>query len=182
MTWSERMRDAAMAGNIGLPFDGAIAGYLAGGDPYHPWTPLDWDKFPRNRKLPIFVQTNAAGAHPWTDADGVVRQLVDLNVPKGCYTVLDLDGAVAPDYVEGYGDALHLAGYKTWVYGSISTLFRNPPLNGYWAADYRGAGPFMVPADHVRATQYADPNTGSGGDWDSSTILDWVYWSDSWWR
>ena len=182
MQWSERMRDSATPEGIPDSWTGAVAGYLSPGDPYRPWAPTDWARFSGRRKLPIYVQTEPQNNHPWTDADQVLRQLRSLGVPQGKYTVLDLDGAIDPAYVEGYGDAMHLAGYKTWVYGQASTLFANPPLNGYWVADYRGIGPYMYGGEHIRATQYASPQTGSGGNWDSSTLQEWVYWSDSWWR
>lgn len=182
MDYTERMRDSATPSAILPAWHRAVAGYLQPGDPYQPWAPTDWARFAGQRKLPIFVQTNAATAHPWTDADQVVRQLRALGVPKGCYTAIDLESVVCPDYVEAYGDAMHLAGYKTWVYGSVSTVFGNPELNGYWVANYANAGPFMVNHPGVRATQYASPDTGSGGNWDSTAIPDWVYYSHSWWR
>ena len=176
------MRDSDTASSLFQGWRRAVAGYLQPGDPYKPWSATDWTRFPDQRKLPIFVQTNALTAHPWTDADHVIEQLRALGVPKGCYTAIDLEGVIAPDYVEGYGDAMHLAGYKTWVYGEAATIFGNPPLNGYWVGAYAGEGPFMYDHPDVRATQYASPETGSGGHWDSSTILDWVYYSHSWWR
>ena len=182
MTVIERMRDSANPAAITDDWRRAVAGYLAPGDPYEPWKPTDWARFTERRKLPIFEQSNPAQAHPWTDADQVVRQLRALGVPQGKYTVLAIETAICPDYVADYGDAMHLAGYKVWVYGSAATVFSNPSLNGYWVAEYANAGPFMYNHPEVRATQYASPNTGSGGDWDSSAIADWVYYSESWWR
>jgi len=72
---------------------------------------------------------------------------------------------------------LHAAGYKVWVYGSASTVFSNPGLNGYWVADYASIWPFMYNHSGVRATQYAP-----GEYYGSFSIKDWTYYSGTWWR
>jgi hypothetical protein len=77
---------------------------------------------------------------------------------------------------------MHWAGYWVWVYGSASTVFANPPLDGYWVADYVASGqPFMYDHLHVKSTQYTN-NLRTGGKYDSSTLIDRV-WKDKhhWW-
>jgi hypothetical protein len=173
----ERMRDAAYAANIPLPWEGAVAGYLntrPDGDPLNPWTPADWAKFPKNRKLPIFVQSHPLTADPVADAWAALQALEKLGVPagKGIRTVLDLETAVDTRYVNLYGGIMHWAGFWVHPYGSASTIFGNPPVDGYWVADFVGK-PFMYLHPDVRMTQYTDnPPKDS---YDSSAVKRWVY-------
>jgi hypothetical protein len=174
----ELMRDSAYAANIPEGWQGAVGGYLHGGDPIHPWPASDWRRFRYNRKLPIFAQSHPA--HPIIDAQSAIAALRAIGAPPGVYTALDLEAAVDPPYVRTYGKELRQAGYKVWVYGQASTVFGNPALNGYWVANFTG---YLFMHDHpsVRATQYADQHT-SGGPWDSSTVKDWTYGRGQWWR
>lgn len=181
-TWTERMRDTDNPSAITANWAGAVAGYLPVGDPAGPWQPADWARFVGRRKLPIVEASDLAIYDPADLARQALQQLRLLGVPHGKYTALAIETQDQPDWVEAYGDYMHLAGYKTWLCGSASVVFNNPQLNGWWVEDWAEQGPFMYDHPGVRATQYASPQTGSGGDWDSSTILDWVYYSDSWWR
>ena len=182
MTWHERMRDSAVASNIPSSWRGIVAGYLAGGDPYHAWTRTDWQRFTGQPKLPIFVRSNPIMAEATVDAIEALHSLYQVGAPRGCLTALDLETAVSPAYVTSYGAVLHWAGFLVWTYGSASTVFRNPPLDGRWVADYRGTGPYMLPDPSVRSVQYADPAHGSGGQWDSSTVRWWQQVHAPWWR
>jgi len=184
---SERMRDTAFPGNIPGSWRGAVGGYY-GGAALHAWSGDEWARFRRNRKLPIWVSREALG--PDVEASGrgegheAVRALRDLGVPKGCYTALDMELRAGPGYVHQFGHVLREAGYRVFVYGSASTVFENPQLDGYWVAEYAGKGPFMYPAPAgklVRATQYAEP-PDTGGDWDSSTVKFWTYQFGHWWK
>jgi len=167
------MRDAAYAADIPEPWDRAVAGYYGGPDAYHVWAPGDWKRFPHNRKLPIWV----AGLDGTGEGREAVDALRSLGVPRRVYTAVDMEARVDKTYIEHFGAALNAAGYKVWVYGSSSAVFNNPGLNGYWAADYRGTGPFMYNHPGVRATQYAP-----GQFYDSSTVKDWTYHFGPWWR
>jgi hypothetical protein len=182
----ELMRDAAFAGNIPSDWNGAVAGYLntpRAGDAFHAWSEADWKSFPDQRKLPIFVQSHPGGAAQGRE-DGwhAVRALRTLGLPSGklLRTALDLETAVDPPYVRAYGGVLRWAGFHVWVYGSASTVFRNPALDGYWVANYVSSGPFMYDHPEVRATQYT--NNPPAGAYDSSTVKEWV-WLDKahWW-
>ena len=168
----ERMRDAAYAVNIG-PYARAVAGYYGGPDAFHVWAPNDWKRFARNRKLPIWV----AGLDGAGEGAEAVRALRALGVPRGSYTVVDMEARVDRTYLDHFWSVLQAGGYKVWVYGSASTVFNNPSLNGYWVAEYAGRGPFMYNHSSVRATQYAP-----GEFFDSSSIKDWTYFSGTWWR
>lgn len=171
----ELMRDAAFASDIPEPWDGVVGGYLsAKGDPYHPWSEAGWAIWRRNRKLPIFVQSHPlTDGHPVNEAFAVLRCLYALGVPRGVRTLLDMETAVDAPYVLKYGDVMHWAGYRVWVYGSASTVFGNPPLNGYLVADYVTTGPFMYDHPDVRGTQYTD--NPPARKYDSSTIKPWAY-------
>ena len=170
---NERMRDAAFAVNISQSWTGAVAGYYGGPNAYNVWAPGDWGRFSRNRKLPIWV----AGLNGSVEGDSAVSALRALRVPKSSYTAVDMESRVDKTYLNNFGNVLQAAGYKVWVYGSASTVFNNPGLNGYWVADYAGIGPFMYSHLGVRATQYAP-----GSAYDSSTVKDYTYSSGTWWK
>ena len=151
MTYA-RMADAAFAANIPPGFQIA-AGYYGGPDAYHVWPTSDWGRFPGFR-LPIWV----GGLDGKGEAADAAVVLSGLGVPPGSITVLDMEARKDITYVEAFGAAMKTAGYKTWVYGSAGAVFRNPPLNGYWVADYGLSAEQMMSVlelPHVRAVQYA---------------------------
>lgn len=158
------MADAAFPVDLDGTSFPAVAGYFGGPNAYNVWATADWGKFP-GYKLPIWV----AGYDGYGEGHQAVNSLKFLNVPAGSCTAIDLEGRVDNTYLNHYGQALHYAGYKVWVYGSASTVFGNVPLNGYWVADYAGIGPFMYDHAAVRATQYA-----SGPNYDLSLVKEWV--------
>jgi hypothetical protein len=168
----ERMRDAAFAVDIG-PYARAVAGYYGGPGAFHVWSAADWRRYASNRKLPIWV----AGFDGAGEGEDAVRALRDLGVPRRSYTAVDMETRIDRTYLDHFWAVLHAAGYKVWVYGSASTVFSNPRLNGYWVADYAGIGPFMYDHSSVRATQYAP-----GEFHDKSSVKDWTYYSGTWWR
>ena len=132
----ELMRDSDHAAHIPEGWQGAVGGYLHGGNATRPWPASDWRRFRYNRKLPIFAQSRPA--HPVIDAQSAIAALRAIGAPPGVYTALDLEDAVDPPYVRTYGKELRQAGYKVWVYGQASTVFGNPALNGYWVANWKG--------------------------------------------
>ena len=178
----ERMRDSAFANNIPTTWSGIVGGYIAGGDPFHVWSKNEWARFQNNKKLPIFVRDFPGTAKDGiTDAVTVIHDLFNLGLTKPCVVALDLEGLQDAPYVSTFGRVLNLCGFTVWNYGSASKVFANPPNNGYWVADYKGIGPFMESHPNVRATQYADPAGGSGGQWDSSTVRWWQFRNAHWW-
>src|SRR5579863_875785 len=111
-----------------------MTGYLLGPDAYHIWEAGDWDEYPGNPKIPIWV----AGMSGEDEGKAARAALHALGVPSGCVTVLDMELRVDRTYVAAFGKVLQDAGYKVWPYGVVSTIFRNPPLNGYAVADPTG--------------------------------------------
>jgi hypothetical protein len=165
------MRDAAFAANIPADWGGAVAGYYGGPQAYHVWPRSDWGRFKGNRKLPIWV----AGLNGGDEGVAAVQALKELGVPRRVWTAVDMEARTDKTYLEAFGAVLGKAGYKVWVYGSASTVFANPALDGYWVADYAGRGAFNYAG--ARATQYA-----SGQQWDSSAVRWWTYTFGRWWR
>lgn len=182
--WHEHFRDSAFAVNIPQEWQGGVAGYVSGGDQFHSWSIQEWRRFPRNRKLPIFVRSNPGNkSGALADARNTLNDLTILGVPRHKYVALDVETAKDSEYVEEWCTILEQYRYLPIAYGSASRLFANPAPR-YWAASYVDTGPYMVAeaGKHVIMTQYADPEHGSGGQWDSSTCAPWQY-NDSgrWW-
>jgi hypothetical protein len=145
-----RFADAAFARNIPPGFAG-VFGYYGGPNAYHVWPAGDWGLFP-GPKCPVWVGGQEGSAEGMA-AGEVLRS---MGVPAGSVTALDMETRKDVTYVEHFGAQLAAAGYLTWVYGSASTVFGNPPLNGYWVASY-GISYTQVLAlleqPHVRAVQ-----------------------------
>jgi hypothetical protein len=166
-----KMADAAYAQDIKPGFEIA-AGYYGGPGDYHVWAPSDWDLFPGFR-LPIWVPSTGAKSG---DVDGsrAVVALHALGVPPGSYTVVDMEGMRDRTYVEAFAAYLKDRGYRLWVYGERSTVFGNPPVNGYWVADYEittAEGTGLLETPHVRAWQY-QANIAPG--YDASLVKEWT--------
>jgi hypothetical protein len=163
-----KMADAAVAADIPGGF-AIAAGYYGGPNAYHVWAPGDWQRFPGFR-LPIWVG-GMAGAAEGAEAVNALRA---LRVPEDSYTAIDLEGRRDRTYVDAFGGVLAAAGYRTWVYGSRDSVFGNPPLNGYWVAEYGLTAlevMTLLGTPRVRAVQYA-PNLPPG--YDASLVREWT--------
>lgn len=151
----------------------AVAGYIGGNTP-HVWTAAEWRRFGHLKKHPYWVgagrpNDSAAGED---DALNALARLYTLHVPRGIPLSLDMETEVSPAYVSGFGGVLKWAGYFPWVYGSASTVFKNPSLDGYHVAEYPPGGmPFMFGHNRVRATQYAANVNG----WDLNELKPWQF-------
>lgn len=143
----------------------AVAGYI-GGDTPHVWTQAEWRRFKNLAKLPIFVRSNPGGS--MDDAMAALERLYEIGCPPGSFVVWDMEISVQPHYLASVNRIMEFFGYKVLVYGSASTVFRNPKLSGYFVADYAGIGPFMFKG--ARLTQYAN-----GTVYDSSALRWWLY-------
>jgi hypothetical protein len=114
-----------------------------GGDTPHPWTDADIARQGVKYLLPTWVRSNMGGT-PQADGQRMIAWLRAHKAPAGISTALDLETQVNPGYVIQYGAELHAAGFKVLVYGSKSTLFGNPKLDGYYVADYTGVPHVMA--------------------------------------
>lgn len=149
-----RMEDAAYAEDI----EGALigAGYYGGPGAYHVWPDGDWGLLP-NYRLPIWVPSRG-NKNGTDDGKAAVQALRQLGVPEAAYTAVDMEVMVDRTYVEAFWAVLRAAGYRLWVYGSRSTVFRNPQCNGWWVADYgltTAEVMALLAVPGVRAVQYA---------------------------
>lgn len=160
------MADAAFAANI-PPGYSIAAGYYGGPNAFHVWPRADWGRFPGYR-LPIWV----GGQDGPGEGAEAVAELRALRVPEGSRTVLDMETRKDITYVMNFGEVLQDAGYLVEVYGSLSTVGQNPPLNGYWVAHYNITAAQLradLSLPHVRAVQYeAQPG------FDSSWVKQWT--------
>lgn len=125
------------------PIPGGIVGtdtvlIYSGGDTPHVWSAAEVAGQPERFRLPAYVRSYA-GVDPHADATAFIQWLASVHAPPGIATVLDLEELVDPAYVASFGGAMHAAGFLVLPYGSTSTLFRNPKLDGYFVAD-PGAG------------------------------------------
>lgn len=103
-----------------------------GGDTPHVWTDAEIAGQPERYRLPVWVRSN----RPVTiqDATDTIQWLQAHNVAPGVAVVLDLETLVDPGGVNVYGNEMHAHGYKVLPYGSRSTLYQNPALDGYFDA------------------------------------------------
>ena len=140
--------DAAYPNPHGIPGTSVVLIYC-GGDTPHVWTAAEIAEQPEQYRLPVYVRSNPGNAAE--DAAAFIAWLRANGVPDGCATVLDLETRIDVAYVNAFGAALHAAGYLVLPYGSSSTLFQNPALDGYFVASPGATGirPGCV------ATQYA---------------------------
>ena len=141
-----------------------VVGFYIGGDTPHVWTPAEIARQTARYRLPIWVRSNPYGVVYVNDSAACVAALKAIQAPRGTCVVLDLETAVDVDYCNTMGWDLAANGYTALVYGSSSTLFKNPKLGGYWVA--LGEGPLVIPANCVGA-QWGGPAA-----WDNDLFID----------
>lgn len=139
-----------------MPRDTRIVFGYIGGDTPHVWTPDEWKRYGKRRKVPIFVPKIAVGqtSDAWLDCQGLLIDLFKLRVPKGNPVVFDMEGKSDNAYLNQCHKILSWYGYRLWVYGSESTVFDNPVCDGYFVAAWRGTKPFIAKGNGVVATQW----------------------------
>lgn len=165
-------KDAAFPHNIDPADTDVILGYLGGPNALHTWTHADWARFGGHPKIPIWVGGQAGEPEGFN----ALQALFDLRVPPGAGVLLDLETRVDRTYVSAFGEVLQWAGFKVWPYGSTSTLFQNPMLNGYAVADPTGVE-HMYPHPGVRITQYAFEQTV-----DDDAVRHWLLTAGELWK
>jgi hypothetical protein len=154
------------------------AGYLGSqGATPHVWTETEWDSQPARYRLPIFVPSwfRSGVWNVSNDVDECHAQLLNIQAPGGTTIGLDMEVQVNDQYVSAFSSLMMKVGYFVMVYGSVSSLFKNPvPSMGYWPANpNRPAPPQLWNAPHVMATQYGQV-LGNGVDLDLDVIADTV--------
>lgn len=175
---SRVMYDAAFSADIPAePTDAAVAGYIPGGDPLHPWSQKpDWSKFPGRRKLPIFVRSDPTNSLAEDDAFKAIRDLYDLRAFH-CLIALDIETALDAEYVALWGAVVQHYNYSPLVYGSLNNLFKVPVLDGRWAAAPGKHLTDFKPHEGVRIVQNIDH-----GKYDESEMHEFIALRGPWWR
>jgi hypothetical protein len=175
------MQDSSIPTTHLLPGYKAVAGYI-GGDTPHVWTKPEWLRFKGIPKLPIYVDTVSVNSYSAgvLAAFDCLNKLWELRVPRGKAVAYDIETRTCPELVRGFEDVMLWAGFIPWIYGSRSTVFKNPARN-YWVADYTGV-PHWV-SHRSRATQYQPEVHNSGQpDIDVSIIRRWQILTGKLWK
>lgn len=159
-----RMTDASQEPDVLPPGTDVVAGYIGGNTP-HVWSVGEWERFPKVKKLPIYVAT--ANGNGLADGWEALKRLYQLDVPKGTTVSYDLETNVWPTATWNFYNLLRWAGYYVWPYGSFDYIYKNPKCSGYWVAQYTDE--LHMAPDSV-ATQYQP-----GGPWDLSVVRSWQY-------
>ena len=160
-----RMWDAAFPPASPPPWE-AVAGYIGGNTP-HVWTDAEWARQRQRWRVPIF--TRSTGGVPAADARHTIDWLTRHRVPKGVVVALDYETRVDAGYLRAFDAAVRRAGWRTMLYGSLSTVLHNPrPSGGYWVAHWTNV-PHLYPGS--AATQYGGDVT-LGKPWDASLVAD----------
>lgn len=131
----------------------------AGGDALHVWTPAEIARQNARYRLPIWVCSDPARSNGNGDASLLTAWLHAQGAPGEICVVLDLETAIDAPYVNAFGWTMRAQGYKVLPYGSPSTIFANPALDGYFVAL---PGASQIPNNCV-GVQYGQ---GGGGAWD----------------
>ena len=172
---SRAMWDASTPPPNNPPGFQAAAGYIGGNTP-HVWTRAEWQRLGKLAKLPIWVRSNPTTAgQGHAEAFVALEQLYAIGCPPGHAVALDLETAVDPAYVTAFGSVMRWAGFYVWVYGSRSSVFGNPHLDGYWVADYTGV-PHFPAGPVVRACQW------QAGPLIDRSVVKWWSWRNRLWR
>jgi hypothetical protein len=148
------------------------AGYIGGDTPYV-WTIDEWKAQPTPYLLPIWTASNrtddtcAAGEDAW----GIITKLAELSVPGPVTVAVDIETAVYSTYLKALNQ--FIAPHKLMVYGSLSTLTRNPVTSGgRWAGtwtDNIDSAIILAGTDDIVAVQFAN-SAMTGHPWDWSLI------------
>lgn len=146
-----------------------VCGFYIGGDTPHVWTDREIAGQSARWRLPIYTCDNPGQRNPTADAGQAVAWLRSHGVPAGCAVALDFETAVNAGYVTTFDSVVRSAGWTVLLYGSLSSVTRNPrPSAGYWTASWTGA-PHLDPG--AAATQYIG-DTQLGKPYDLSEVSD----------
>jgi hypothetical protein len=139
--------------------------YIPGGDAYHGWSQAEvealkampWCRY----LLPIFVRSNPQGAaQAQADAAVVVAWCHAQGQPARSAVELDFESEVDAAYAAAFNAALLAAGFAEVLYGTGSTVVRNPaPSAGYNEAAWTGVdSPPVSTAQQFLSTAAYDLN------------------------
>jgi hypothetical protein len=146
-----------------------VCAFYVGGDTPHVWSDAEIGAQSARWRLPIYACSNPGSRNASSDAAEAVRWLRAHSVPAGTAVALDYETSVDGSYVTAFDAAIRAAGWTLLLYGSLSSVTRNPrPSAGYWTASWTGA----VHLDGgAAATQWAS-DTQLGKPYDLSEVTD----------
>jgi hypothetical protein len=137
-----------------------VVGWYLGGATPHVWTLADRMAQTARWQLPIWVPSNPlTGVAEGASCAEAARA---AGVKPGVTIGWDLETHQWAGEVTAAAAVLALAGYHLMPYGSAGFVFANPPVAGYWVADWTGQ-PHLYPHAGVVATQYAANVTLANG-------------------
>lgn len=146
-----------------------VCAFYIGGDTPHVWSDQEIAGQSARWRLPIYTCSNPASRNPTVDAATAIAWLRAHGVPAGSALALDYETAVDAAYLIGFDRQIVPAGWRTLLYGSLSTVKQNPlPSAGYWTASWNGIAHLDTGA---AATQWAS-DTMLGKPYDLSEVSD----------
>jgi hypothetical protein len=138
-----------------------VAGYI-GGDAEHVWTLEEWQRFHLLRVLPIWVADVAAS--PQGQAAQAAQAARGLgwraHARQRRAIVLDMETSTNGMFVRDFANDLHGEGFDCFPYGSDSSIYADPEMDGYWVALWNDVPNLGLPNEV--AHQY-EANVAFGG-------------------
>lgn len=166
------MFDAAYPPSSQYPGTQAVAGYIGGNTP-HVWTSAEWQRFGHLRQFPIW--TGYAEANPTDHGQQAVAAMHKLGWaagrPNRRAVIVDEETEVDAAWIDAFAAVIWDAGYQTFIYGSLATVLKNPPKEGYLIADWNDV-PTVPPYAHVIGHQYKPNVSWDGTEVDLSVIAE----------
>jgi len=146
-----------------------VCAFYIGGDTPHVWSDEEIAATSERWRLPIYVCDNPGSRNGAADGAEAVAWLRAHHVPAGSTVALDYEMAINGTYVTAFDKTVTAAGWRVVLYGSLSTVTRNPrPSAGYWTASWTGTPHLDAGA---AATQYVS-DTQLRRPYDLSEVAD----------
>ena len=131
--------------------DGFMA--YAGGDDLHSWSDQEIHQAAATAPECLPVWEYGPGRAGGADGTAFAAWLDGHGVPLGCAALLAMETFVDGPYVEAF--AAKMGQREVVLYGSISSLFNNPPQPGGWFPANPTGSPHLFAHPGVIGTQYA---------------------------
>ncbi len=140
----------------------------AGGSAEHVWTDAEIRAAARAAPEALPVWEYRPGRNGAQDGAGFASWLGQHQVPGDCLALLAMEAYVDRPYVTDFAD--NFGQRSLGLYGSIDSLFNNPPQDGWWPANPTGA-PHLFAHPGVIGTQYAWSSLGQTGSYEVDLSL-----------
>jgi len=148
--------------------------YAGGTSAFHIWTPEERALIRGRVTLPIWVPTPQLD-NPSQVAQGVAHTLRALGIPSGAKpyraVMWDMETSENAEWLTAACNRLASLGYDSYIYGSVSSVFKLPQRSGYIVADPTGEV-HLYDHEGVVGTQYAFDVQTLGGAVDADVYLE----------